>query len=151
VGLGEPLGKGATRTEQEEREPEQPKRGWGEQSKGGLFRAFEAVGGMAVLVAEFEAEQARERRSAGRGEGDGDEVARQEGEQEVAVEVGWRCGEREREVFEGRKRCIRTQSDRKFECAEPEEEAGGGEAEEGLTGREREPVEPAERRISRHG
>jgi hypothetical protein len=151
VGLGEPLGKGATVAQQQEREPEQPKRGWGEQSKGGLFRALEAVGGMSVLIAQFEDEQARERRSAGRGEGDGDEVARQEGEQEVAVEVGWRCGEGEREVFEGWKRGVGAECGRKFERTEPEKEAGGGEAEEGLTGREREPVEPAERRISRHG
>ena len=148
---GESLGKRATGAEQEEREPKQPERGWGEQSKGGLFRAFEAVCGPVSSVAEFESEPVRQQRPARGGEGDGDEVARQEGEQEVAVEVERSGSEGEGEVFEGWERGVGAECGRKAERTDPEEGGGGGEAEEYLAGGEREPAEAVGRLLSRHG
>ena len=106
---------------------------------------------MAVLVAELDAEPLRQQRSARCGECDGDEVARQEDEQEVAVEVAWRGGEGEREVFELGEGWIGAEGSGEFECAEPEEEAGGGQAEERLPGSKREPAEAVGRLVSRHG
>lgn len=148
---GESLGDRATGAEQEEREPKQPERGWGEQSKGGLFRAFEAVCRPVSSVAEFESEPVRQQRPARGGEGDRDKVAGQEGEQEVAVEVAWRGGEGEREVFERGEGWIGAKGCRKAERTKPEEGSGGGEAEECLAGGEREPAEAVGRLVSRHG
>ena len=148
---GESLRERATRAEQEEREPEQPERGWGEQSKGGLFGAFEAVCRPFGGVAEFDAEPLREQRPARGGEGNGDEVARQEREQEVAVEVAWRGGEREREVLELGEVWIGAKGCRNTERSEPKKEAGGCHAEECLPSSEREPAEAVGRLVSRHG
>ena len=78
-------------------------------------------------------------------------MAWQQGEQEVAVEVAWSGGECEGEVFELRQRGIWAEGRRNLERTEPEEGGGGGEAEERLPGREREPAEAVGRLVSRHG
>ena len=148
---GESLRERATGAEQEEREPEQPERSWGEQPKRRLFRAFEGFCWPVVGVAEFDAEPLREQRPACGGEGNGDEVARQEREQEVAVEVAWRGGEGEREVLELGEVWIGAKGCRNTERTKPEEGGGGGEAEECLAGGEPEPAEAVGRLVSRLG